>query len=410
MIWENTKSYGKIIAVLTVVALVGIMVGTAFSGNLGTEEASAEATLTELTSLASTASDLESPFKTVYEQASQSVVGIKLTAQISVRNGRISTDTSYVGSGVVISDSGYVVTNYHVVNPETNTSSMYGMNQSKTTVESILVVYDGKDYVAEYVAGDEDSDIAILKVDGLNAPAAKIGNSDELSVGDWALVIGNPLGESFENTLTVGVISGLDRQVSTSSSKGSSSATSMIQTNAAVNSGNSGGGLFNIKGELVGITSMKLSNNGSVGSASIEGIGFAIPINTVSEIADSLIEYGEVKTPSYPRLGVSVEDIKEGAEEPSKEKLPLSVLIRSVEANSPAEKAGIKVYDLIMEVDGERVKTYDELSAILRTHEEGDVISVTVYRIPNLLSVRSDEDIPEGEYITFEVTLEILDS
>ncbi len=388
----NQSFTRKFLAITMAIALLGVALGVALSGNvLGQEPARAES-FSAMTALASTAGELDSPFKAVYENVSQSIVGIQLTTSMGIARGRITSQTAHVGSGVVISDDGYVVTNYHVVTANSN-----------AVADRINVVYGENTYPAQYVAGDEDTDIAVLKVEGLTAPAAKLGNSEELSVGDWALVVGNPLGEEFVNTLTVGVISGLNRDMSSPNDR---NATSMIQTNAAINAGNSGGGLFNIRGELVGITSMKLSNNGYYGMASIEGIGFAIPINKVTEIADALIEHGKVV---YPRIGVVVDQIVGGSEEPTKETLPSSVLVRSVEKDSPADKAGIRQDDLIMKVDGERVKTVAEMQSIIRAHKPGETVDIEVYRIPNVASVKEGEDYPDGEYLTMTVTLEILD-
>jgi len=373
----------KVIALGLSMALLCAVACIAIGSYSGTSQATAES-LTSLALQGSPAGELESPFKAVYQEVNGSVVGIELTTEVFARNGRFSASTSFSASGVVI-DDGLVVTNYHVV---------AGGGGRKP--ESISVVYLDERYPAEMVAGDETSDVAVLKVEGLPAPAAAFGNSDELSVGDWALVIGNPLGEQFVNTLTVGVISGLNRDVRSS--------TAMIQTNAQVNSGNSGGGLFNIRGELVGITSMKMSGFSFGGS--IEGFGFAIPINTVAKIADDLIQFGRV---IYPRLGVSVSDVVSPVNEPTKSMLPASVWVQSLEDGSPAEAAGIQADDLITEVDGERVRTVDALQKILRQHSEGDVVEITVYRVPGVRNIKDNEDIPEGEYLTFPVELRILD-
>lgn len=368
-----------------VAIMLGIVMLTAM---FGATLASAESAATT----ASTASDLDSPFKGVYNQVSQSVVGVQLNTQRRSMNGRIVSNSQLVGSGVVISDDGYVVTNFHVV-----------ANGGTEVVDDISVVYNDDEYAATYVAGDEENDIAVLKVDNLKAPAVAIGNSDELTVGDWALVVGNPLGEAFTNTLTVGIISGLDRDMSEGRL---TSQTSMIQTDAAINSGNSGGGLFNIKGELVGITSMKMSNNGMYGSATIESIGFAIPINTVMKIADDLIDYGAV---IYPRMGVSIQTIDSPSDEPTEEYLPSSVWVVEVESDSPADKAGLQQDDLIVKADGERVMSTEELQTIVRSHQAGETIEIEVYRIPDLGNIAVDEKIPGGEYLTFEVELELLD-
>ena len=339
-----------------------------------------------------TAADLDSPFKAVYEQVSPSVVGIEITLKTDVFQGRILTTTSFVGSGVVIDEAGYVLTNYHVVEG----------------ADGIYVISGEEKYPAEYVAGDATSDVAVLRVEDARLTAAVLGDSDALSVGDWALVIGNPLGQQFANTLTVGVISGLGRDMADSVQGGvGSGSTDMIQTNAAINSGNSGGGLFNIAGELVGVTSMKLSNNGYFGYAAIEGIGFAIPINSVKTIASDLVAYGRVL---YPRIGLEMVELNSPSMEPTEDMLPCSVWVRSVEAGGPAEAAGIRADDLILEVDGERVTTSAQVQSAIRAHEIGDTVSVTVYRIPNLLSIRADEKIPEGEYLTFEVEVKILDA
>ncbi|MDR0928776.1 MAG: trypsin-like peptidase domain-containing protein [Oscillospiraceae bacterium] len=390
----------------TAVALSLLLIGTAFG------LASAEG-LSALLLEASTAEQLESPFKAVYQQASPSVVGIELTTQATARNGRISSQASFVGSGVVVAEGGYVVTNYHVVNTESSTSSYYDYfygygNSQEQIAQNIAIVYEGERYPAEYIAGDEDTDVAVLRAEGLPAPAAKIGNSDALSVGDWALVIGNPLGEEFANTLTMGVISGLDRDMTTTERNGNVTGTKMIQTNAAINSGNSGGGLFNIHGELVGITSMKMSNNGYYGAASIEGFGFAIPMNIVSQIADQLMTSGTVKN-MQAGIGVMIQAITGGSEEPTPETLPNSLWVVGLTEGAPAEVAGIQVNDLITEADGQRVTAAADLQKIIRGHKEGESVSITVYRIPDITRIRVDEDYPDGEFITFDVPVQMME-
>ena len=382
---KNTK-WIKRAALFVAIMMCGFFGGIAFTGHLNLQKAaSAESVLAQDTAL--TSDQLESPFKAAYEKASQSVVGIKISTGTSIANGRISSQTAFVGSGVVVSDDSYVVTNNHVIE----------------SADSIYVVVGEEEYPAELVATDADSDVAVLLCKDLNVTPATLGNSDELSVGDWALVIGNPLGETFANTLTTGVISGLGRDVSTAGAN--TSVNNFIQTNAQINSGNSGGGLFNIAGELVGITSMKLSNNGYYGSAAIEGIGFAIPINTVKDVADDLIEYGERQ---YPAIGVTVAPIDSNTEEPTKDSLPKSIWVRSVEKNSPAAEAGIQANDLIVKADGKRISTVSELQSIIRGHEIGETVEITVYRIPNLTQIKVNEDIPDGEYLTFDVEVKVI--
>ena len=383
---KNTK-WIKRVALFMAVAMCGVFGGIALTGNLNMHQAaSAESVLAQ--DMALTSDQLESPFKAAYEKASQSVVGIKISTGTSIANGRISSQTAFVGSGVVVSNDSYVVTNNHVIE----------------SADSIYVVVGEDEYPAELVATDADSDVAVLLCkDHLGVTPATLGNSDELSVGDWALVIGNPLGETFVNTLTTGVISGLGRDVS--SAGADTSVNNFIQTNAQINAGNSGGGLFNIAGELVGITSMKLSNNGYYGTAAIEGIGFAIPINTVKDVADDLIQFGERQ---YPAIGVNVSQIDSNTEEPTKDSLPKSIWVRSVEKDSPAAAAGIEANDLIVKADGERVTTVKELQSAIRSHEIGETVEITVYRIPNLTQIKANEDIPDGEYLTFDVEVKVI--
>ena len=383
---KNTK-WIKRAALFVAIVMCGFFGGIAFTGHLNLQKAAAaESVLAQDTAL--TSDQLESPFKAAYEKASQSVVGIKISTGTSIANGRISSQTAFVGSGVVVSDDSYVVTNNHVIE----------------SADSIYVVVGEEEYPAELVATDADSDVAVLLCKDLNVIPATLGNSDELSVGDWALVIGNPLGETFANTLTTGVISGLGRDVSTAGAN--TSVNNFIQTNAQINSGNSGGGLFNIAGELVGITSMKLSNNGYFGYAAIEGIGFAIPVNTVKEVADDLIQFGQRV---YPRIGVSIRTIESPSDEPTADALPASVWVISTEKDQPAAEAGIRANDLIVEVDGQRVRTTEELQKSIRAHKIGETVSITVYRIPNLTAIRADEPIPEGEYLTFDVEVKAID-
>ena len=395
---NNTMKKLQMVALLLMFAIAGVLLGTMMDTG-AVNPASAEiATPPSLESLAAT--PLDSLFKAPYELASQSIVGVELTTSMTVRNGRVYTDTQTVGSGVVLSDDGYVVTNYHVVTA--------GRSE---VVDSIRVVFDNEKYDAEYIAGDEATDIAVLKADGLKAPAARIGNSDEISVGDWTLVIGNPLGEeALVNTLTVGVVSGQDRDMTrTDRRTGKTVGTKMIQTNAAVNAGNSGGGMFNVRGELIGITSMKFSSNSMFSMASIEGIGLAIPANTVVDVVNELIQFGEIKEQPSPRMGVQIQDFPSDANEPTKDALPASVWIRDVEKNSPAEEAGLQVDDLILYADGVRVKTSRELQDAVAKHTVGEFVEIQVYRVPGMRNIRADEDIPEGEYITFSVELKILD-
>ena len=308
------------------------------------------------------------------------------------------------GSGVVVA-KGYVLTNYHVVED----ASM------------LEVTTDDKVYSAQLMGIDESKDIAVMYVDGLDLEPVVLGDSDQLQVGDWAICIGNPL--SFTGTTTVGVISALNRSVSGNSTDayGKRTTNTMIQTDAAINSGNSGGGMFNVAGELIGIPSMKYTGS-AYSSASVEGIGMAIPINEAKDlINDVLAGKGNVQsTPdtssssvssgSRPRLGVTVQNVNSSNYAVANGLLPVGAYVAEVEAGSPAENAGIQVGDIIVDVDGNVIKSITDLTNYLAGKAENDQVEVKVYRVEGgLNNVEDYQNLPDGDYIDLTVTLAILD-
>ncbi len=306
------------------------------------------------------------------------------------------------GSGVVVAQ-GYVLTNYHVVEDATR----------------LEVTSDEKVYQARLMGSDEGLDLAVLYVEDLDLPPVVLGDSDKLNIGDWAICIGNPLG--FSGTTTVGVISALNREItgSTTDAYGKRTTNTMIQTDAAINSGNSGGGLFNVAGELIGIPSLKYSSNGSSGRASIEGIGMAIPINVAKPLINAVIEgRGNVPgTPSNdsitsgvkPRLGVTIVDMNTNHYALINGLLPKGAYVAEVEAGSPAEKAGIEVGDIIVEIDGTIISKATDMTSLLQTRRAGDRVTVKVYRVEGGLENVKGNNIPDGEYIVLEAELKILD-
>ena len=351
----------------------------------------------------------------VAEKNANSVVGVLTNTQSWSSSTGVTDTTVAQGSGVVIREGGYVVTNNHVI-------------EDGTAYQILMPSGDKVD--AELVGTDSSMDLAVLKVTDADAAAqlvpVTIGSTSELKVGSTAIAIGNPGGEVLANTVTQGIISALERD--TISATNTSRSISYIQHDAAINSGNSGGGLFNYKGELIGINTLKYS--GSVYSTTtFEGLGFAIPVETVTDVANDLIEYGKVLRPG---LGVSVKD-QEGPDEPLANNAPASICIYSVNEGGAADKAGLQVYDFITAIDGERVTTMRELTKILDTHEAGDTVEVTVIRynqagVYNTSSMygnaysyyfgssgssssSSGELVVGGGYqeITVSVTLEILD-
>ncbi len=322
------------------------------------------------------------------------------------------------GSGTVISPYGHVLTNYHVIE-----------DASRVTIS------DGeKEYEASIVNYDESKDIAVLLCPELNLPAAQLGDSDQLQEGEWAIVIGNPLGEDFFRSTTVGVVSSLEREVE---SEGTDKyglrktvSNSMIQVDAAINSGNSGGGMFNVLGQLMGIPSLKYTSS-FLSSTSIDNIGMCIPINSAKElIRDALEQYNGEEVDAYlaekakeadrldnnidmtnrPRLGVTISTLDQNNAAVARGVLPSGAWVQTVEAGSPAENAGILPGDIIVEADGTVIGSNTALQNVLAQHQEGDVISVKVYRVENVLSAQYVSDIGEGEYIDLTVTLRTIEA
>ena len=307
----------------------------------------------------------------VAEKVQSSVVGITVEYNVNSMFFRQSSTAKATGSGVIISEDGYILTNNHIVNSAA-TSSFYQL--SEATKVTVNLYGDKTEYEAKIIGMDSETDLAVIKIDKTGLPAAKLGNSDSLKVGEFAMAVGSPLGMS--HSITCGVISALNREVTDDDGK----TFILIQTDAAINSGNSGGALVNSKGEVIGINSMKLSGTG------IEGIGFAIPINSTKEIYSQLIQYNKVKR---PYIGISAIDIDEQTSK--KYNYPIGIYVRTVDDFSAAQKAGIKPGDVITAIDGKEVKTMDELNAIKNTHKIGDEATLKVYR--------------DGEYVDVKITL-----
>ncbi len=320
------------------------------------------------------------------------------------RGGRNEEALQATGSGVVISAEGHILTNFHVV--EGNTS--------------LKITTPAQSYDAELIAYDVDLDIAVLLAKDLKLNPVSLGDSDTLQVGDWAIAIGNPLGAELAGTTTVGIVSALNREVTSNSTDkyGMRNTNVMIQVDAAINSGNSGGGMFNVLGELMGIPTLKYSGNLFSGS-SVEGIGMCIPINAAKPLIEKVLS-GQAKGNQSgsntaaenprPRLGVSVIGIDQtNSSYVAAGKLPAGVYISEVEDNSPAKLAGIQADDIIVEIDGQRMITTNEMISYLSQKKEGDVVNVRVYRIPGVQEFNTVDEIPKGEYLDFDVTLAILD-
>ena len=279
--------------------------------------------------------------------------------------GNIQNATG-TGTGIIISEDGYLMTNAHVI-----CDDQYGCAK-----EVSVLMSDEKEYPAAIVGYDAQTDIAVLKVDAAGLTAAEIGDSSSVQVGDAAIAIGNPLGFDLFGTLTVGYISGIDREIAADDT-----IMNLIQTDAAINSGNSGGPLINDCGQIIGINSMKLSTTYSSSSASIEGLGFAIPINEAKKIVDDLMTNGHVT--GRPQLGITCRNVSSASSQQPQEKgsSPINgVLVNEVTAGGSAEKAGVQANDVIVGADGKAVETVEELNQIKNKFNAGDTLSLTIIR------------------------------
>ncbi len=292
----------------------------------------------------------------VYAANVNSTVGIT-TSAVTTNFWGVPVSSAAAGSGFIFSDDGYILTNYHVI-------------EGATSVK--VTLFNGEEYDASLVGYDASNDIAVLKIEAEGLTPVVLGNSDTLNVGDDVVAIGNPLGE-FTFSLTKGSVSALNREV-TLSSNNTRFTMELIQTDCAINSGNSGGALFNLYGEVVGITNAKYSNNGNSSQASIESIGFAIPINQVRSIVESIIENGYV---AKPYIGVQVRDV---SEESQAYGLPKGASVAVVTEDGPAQKAGVQPNDIITAVNDTSITSGDDLVAVIRDCQAGDELTVTLYR------------------------------
>lgn len=356
------------IALACTVAFCGFSAGAIFAGGAPA--------IAETSAPAATAEPAGDPSPAIYvsQKNANSVVGVMTNKEEWDRSTNEVKETLYSqGSGVVIAEGGYVLTNFHVI-------------ENGDSYEVLMP--SGEKADAQLAGADASLDLAVLQVEDDYADdltPVSIGSSSDLVVGSTVIAIGNPGGEVLANTVTQGVVSALER----SSVEGNNTTRNVdyIQHDAAINSGNSGGALFNYKGELVGINTLKYA--GSVYSTvNFEGLGFAIPIDTAYPIAQQLIENGEVVR---PQLGVTVKDFA-GPDEPTGNYPPASVCIYGVNENSPAEKAGLKQYDFIYAINGERVSSFRELSTVLDKYAAGDTIEVTVVRYKNAYMVSNNSN------------------
>ena len=284
----------------------------------------------------------------IVDKVSPSVVGVSCSVETASMFGTVmGTQT---GTGIIISEDGYIITNAHVVEGAKSIS---------------VFTNETEELEATLVGADSQSDLAVLKVNKTGLTAAELGKSGTLRVGELAITIGNPLGFELAGTTTCGIISGLNRTITIGQYD-----MTLIQTDASINNGNSGGPLINCYGQVVGITSAKVSSTYG------EGLGFAIPIDTAIPIIQDLIEHGYVT--GRPMIGISGEDITDLMS--SYYNLPKGVYVRFVEPESGAEAAGIKPGDIVIGLDGKTITSMDELNSVKANHKAGDTVTLTIYR------------------------------
>ncbi len=310
----------------------------------------------------------------------------RATPSVTLITSVFSESGKGTGTGIVLSSDGYIITNCHVIensyqtlqsnggNPFDNPFSFFGggyetITKTERASEVAVTLYDGSEHKAEIIGSDENTDLAVLKIDAEGLIPAVLGSSDDLKLGERAITLGYPLGLGL--SASGGMISGLEKEITAELSNGKTAAMTLIQTDASINPGNSGGPLLNGRGEVIGITSSKIANS------SVEGIGFAIPISDAMPILDDLMNKGYVAT---PKIGISGTDISPAVKRYYKLPVDKGVLVASVEEGSCADIAGIEEGDVIVAADGKDITDFDALVAAKNSHKPGETMTVTLAR------------------------------
>ena len=376
---KNKSGFGKSVMLPFVSGVVGcsVVIGTCFGvpsirtkliGNTGSSSISTSNNTSTQSDGYVKQTSLENYSDTSVYAANKvlpSIVGIKIEYTVNSTSifGRSNSSAATAsGSGIIISEDGYILTNNHVVSSSSSESNSY-YQISEATKVTVTLFNDETEYEAKIVGQDEQTDLAVIKIEKSGLTKAEFADSDDVKVGEFAMAVGNPV--NMTSTVTTGIISAVNRKITDSDGK----TYTCIQTDAAINSGNSGGALVNSEGKVIGINTLKLSGTG------IEGIGFAIPINSTTDITSQLIQYSKVKRPF---IGISGIDLDETTAK--KYNLVVGVYVKSVEDFSSAEKGGLKAGDVIIEADGKSIKSMDELNEIKNSHQIGDTIKLKINR------------------------------
>ena len=371
---RKKKGWVKFVALGLVCALVGAAAMPVYEMVSGSDAATLYVGDRKPTEVKINSVNTEKEMTTAEIYAAYVGSSVGITVDIVSTNifGQTVTNAA-AGSGFVITEDGYILTNYHVID-----------GASAITVAFV----DGKTYPATFIGGEEANDIAVIKINAQDLTPVVIGKSSDMLVGEKVTAIGNPLGElTFSET--TGIISAMDRTITMSDGR----KMNMIQTDCAINSGNSGGPLFNSHGEVIGIVSAKYSSGGSSSSASVEGLGFAIPMDDVADMVNELITTGYV---SKPLLGISVDDVPESVQSYG---VPAGAAVIVVTPGLPGEKAGLQAGDIITKIGDTEVSSGNELIAAKNEYEVGDKVELTVYRGGETLTVTVtlEESTPEKE-------------
>ena len=377
--FKNSNGFGKTVLLPFFSGIVGcsLVIGTCFGipsikekliggtdskSTVQTSTSTAEGSTSNLISL----SNYSNTAVFAANKILPSIVGIEVTYTATSNSffgfGMPSTSTATAtGSGIIISEDGYIVTNNHVVDTSSSSSYSYYDLSDATSVKVKLYGSD-ETYDAEIVGKDSQTDLAVLKIDKTDLTAAEFADSDQAVVGEFVMAVGSPLG--LDTTVTTGIISAVNREVESDGTK-----YVCIQTDAAINSGNSGGALVNSDGKVIGINTLKLSGSG------VEGIGFAIPINSTLDVISQLKDHNKVLRPYIGISGIDLDDSTA-----KRYNLVLGVYVKTVQDFSPAEKAGLLSGDVIIKADGKDIKTMDELNEIKNSHQIGDTITLKINR------------------------------
>ena len=379
--FKKSNGFGKTVLVPFVSGIMGcaLVIGTCFGvpsikEKLTGSDTSSKATVQTSSGTTSNLISLSNYSNTAVFAANKilpSIVGIEVSYTATSNSlfgfGTPQTSTATAtGSGIIISEDGYILTNNHVVDTSSSNSSYSYYDISDATSVKVKLnssTYgDDATYDAKIVGKDSQTDLAVLKIDKTDLTAAEFGDSDQAIVGEFVMAVGSPLG--LDTTVTQGIISAVNREVESDGTK-----YTCIQTDAAINSGNSGGALVNSEGKVIGVNTLKLSGSG------VEGIGFAIPINSTLDVTSQLIDHNKVLR---PYIGISGINLDESTAK--KYNLTVGVYVKTVQNFSPAEKAGLQSGDVIVKADDKDITTMDELNEVKNSHKIGDTMKLKINR------------------------------